>query len=209
MYLWRPRRSGCAPQRNALALWEFLRTPLSTSSPFVRLDAEAVVPLLWTSPPRTSKFCNVIILKSITNFSNVCNTWIQQSKQRSFLLIPARRSSTYVPQRRREAPPNFAYYSLICCASCVKMLTPGHIRSCLQVTLSDVTLKRNLASLTSCHIHSSEYNFLKLLELDDVNSYYDLYILEFWHLWPEAMSISWPAHVKSMRKIFNYLFSAS
>ena len=24
----RPRRSGCAPQRNALVLWEFLRTPL-------------------------------------------------------------------------------------------------------------------------------------------------------------------------------------
>ena len=31
MYLWRPRRSGCAPQRNALALWEFLRTPLHVS----------------------------------------------------------------------------------------------------------------------------------------------------------------------------------
>ena len=28
IYVWHPRRSGCAPQRNALVLWEFLRTPL-------------------------------------------------------------------------------------------------------------------------------------------------------------------------------------
>ena len=42
-------------------------------------------------------------------------------------------------------------YSFILCTSCVKILSPGHIRSGLQVTLSDVTLKRNLATLTSCH----------------------------------------------------------
>ena len=33
-----------------------------------------------------------------------------------------------------------------------KFLAPGHVRSGLQVTLSDVTSKRNLATLTPCHM---------------------------------------------------------
>ena len=65
------------------------------------------------------------------------------------------------------------------CASCVKILTPGHIRSGLQVTLSDVTSKRNLATLTSCHSHSYEPSVFKLLEVDEVNSSSNLYISDF------------------------------
>ena len=71
---------------------------------------------------------------------------------------------------RRAAPPNLDTYSFIICASCVKILAPGHIRSGIQVTLSDVTSKRNLATLTPCHSLSYEPNVFKLLEVDEVNS---------------------------------------
>ena len=64
-------------------------------------------------------------------------------------------------------------------ASCVKSLAPGHIRSGLQVALSDVTSKRNLATLTPCHSHSNEPSVFKLLEVDEVNSSSNLYILNF------------------------------
>ena len=36
---------------------------------------------------------------------------------------------------------------------------------------------------------------LKLLEVDEVNSSSNLYILDFLYSWPEVRSISWPAHV--------------
>ena len=61
----------------------------------------------------------------------------------------------------------------------LKFLTPGHIRSGLQVTLSDVTSKRNLATLTPCHSHSYEPSVFKLLEVDEVNSSSNLYISDF------------------------------
>ena len=70
-------------------------------------------------------------------------------------------------------------YSFILCASCVKILTQGHIRSGLQVTLSDVTSKRKLTTLTPCHSHSSEPSVFKLLEVDEVNSSSNLFILDF------------------------------
>ena len=81
------------------------------------------------------------------------------------------------------------------------MLAPGHIRSGLQVTLSDVTSKRNLATLTPCHSHSYEPSVFKLWEVDKVNSSSNLYISDFLYSWPEVRSISWPAHVKSTGKI--------
>ena len=89
--------------------------------------------------------------------------------------------------------------SFILCAYCVKILAPGHIRSGLQVTLSDVTSKRNLATLTPCHSHSYEPSVFKLLEVDEVNSSSNLYISDFLY--------SWPAHVKSMGKISTTSFS--
>ena len=58
MYLWRPRRSGCAPQRNALVLWEFLRTPLNTvcilqvHSPNRHIPPPAPLSPLSPPPPR-------------------------------------------------------------------------------------------------------------------------------------------------------------
>ena len=85
--------------------------------------------------------------------------------------------------------------SFILCASCVKILAPGHIRSGLQVTLSDVTSKRNLATLTPCHSHSYKPSLFKLLEVDEVNSSSNLYISDFLYSWPEVRSISWPVHV--------------
>ena len=69
-------------------------------------------------------------------------------------------------------------YSFILCASCVKILTPGHTRSGLQVTLSDVTSKHNLATLPPCHSHSYELSVFKLLEVDEVNSSSNLHILD-------------------------------
>ena len=98
-------------------------------------------------------------------------------------------------------------YSFILCASCVKILAPSHIRSGLKVTLSDVTSKRNLATLTPCHSHGYEPSVFKLLEVDEVNSSSNLYILDFLYSWPEVRSISWPAHVKSMGKISTTSFS--
>ena len=71
-------------------------------------------------------------------------------------------------------------YSFILCAPCVKLLAPGHIRSGLQVTLSDVTSKRNLATLIPCHSHSYEPSVFKTLEVDKVNSSSNLYILDFY-----------------------------
>ena len=73
---------------------------------------------------------------------------------------------------------------------CLKILAPGHVRSGLQVTLSDVTSKRNLATLTPCHSHSYEPSVFKLLEVDEVNSSSNLYILDFLYSWPEVRSIS-------------------
>ena len=73
--------------------------------------------------------------------------------------------------------------------------------------LSDVTSKRNLATLTPCHSHSYEPSVFKLLEVDEVNSSSNLYILDFLYSWPEVRSISWPAHVKSMGKISTTSFS--
>ena len=69
-----------------------------------------------------------------------------------------------------------------------KNWSPGHIRSGLQVTLSDVSL----ATLTPCHSHLWTQVF-KLLD----NSSSNLYILDFLYSQDEVRSISWPAHVKS------------
>ena len=46
--------------------------------------------------------------------------------------------------------------------------------------LSDVTSKRNLATLTPCHSHSYEPSVFKLLEVDAVNSSSNLYVLDFY-----------------------------
>ena len=71
---------------------------------------------------------------------------------------------------RRVAPPNLAYLFIHALRILCKNLAPGHIRSGLQVSLSDVTSKRNLATLTPCHSHSYEPSVFKLLEVDEVNS---------------------------------------
>ena len=73
--------------------------------------------------------------------------------------------------------------------------------------LSDVTSKRNLATLTPCHSHSYEPSVVKLLEVDEVTSSTNFYILDFLYSWPEVRSILWPAHVKSMGKISTTSFS--
>ena len=88
----------------------------------------------------------------------------------------------------------FTYY--------VQVLTSGQVRSCHKVTLSDL-ISEIFQSDALLSFHPID---LRLTEVNEGEIKYNLYISEFWYLWPKLRSIFLLAHAKSMGKFSNSSF---
>ena len=103
-------------------------------------------------------------------------------------------------KRRRAAPPFFQYLLTIELDTLCENFNPRlpKVRSTGQVKV-----KNGFLTLRLCSGHTRYPIGFKPSAFHKIIDTYNFYISDFWYLWPEVRSISWPHHYKSMGKNSN------
>ena len=108
--------------------------------------------------------------------------------------------SRVTEKRRRAAPPFFQYLLTIELDTLCKNLS---LRSPKVRLPGQVKVKNGFLNLRLRSGHSMYPIGFKRSAFHEVIDTYNLYISDFWYLWPEVKSISWPHHYKSMGRNSN------